>query len=217
MFLSTTTVYYVIRTFGVTAQAGFGIGVRMIQALLLPGMAIAFAAGPLVGQNYSANNLDRARHAFHVTVAITSAVMIATTALALTSSAPLTSAFTDDPAARDIARQFLEIASWTLLPQGLIYACAYTFQGLGNAVPALLSSMLRFVAFAIVAVWLSTCCTLGIEQVWYLWVGSALLQTAVSLLLLRAQFRLRLRPRSNGGPDLSLQANRAEPSADMSP
>jgi Na+-driven multidrug efflux pump len=47
-------VYDIIRPFGAAAQAGFGIGIRVVQALFLPTVAIAFAAAPVAGQNFGA-------------------------------------------------------------------------------------------------------------------------------------------------------------------
>ncbi len=40
-------VYDITRRFGSSAQAGFGIGVRVMQALFLPSVAIAFATAPV--------------------------------------------------------------------------------------------------------------------------------------------------------------------------
>ena len=47
-------VYDITRRFGASAQAGFGIGVRVMQSLFLPAVAIAFATAPVVGQNFGA-------------------------------------------------------------------------------------------------------------------------------------------------------------------
>src|SRR5258708_1387368 len=54
-------VYWIIRDFGAAAQAGFGIGGRLMQAMFLPVMSIAFAAAPLAGQNFGARNATRVR------------------------------------------------------------------------------------------------------------------------------------------------------------
>ena len=56
-------VYSVIRPFGAAAQAGFGIGIRLVQSLFLPVVAIAFAVAPVVGQNYGARLGERVRQA----------------------------------------------------------------------------------------------------------------------------------------------------------
>ena len=47
-------VYAVSRPFGAAAQAGFGIGMRILQACFLPVVALGFAVGPVAGQNFGA-------------------------------------------------------------------------------------------------------------------------------------------------------------------
>src|SRR3954454_7664401 len=42
-------VYAIIRGFGAAAQAGFGVGARVMQAMFLPVIAIAFSVAPVVG------------------------------------------------------------------------------------------------------------------------------------------------------------------------
>ena len=49
-------VYTVCRPFGASAQAAFGIGLRLVQSMFLPVVALAFAAGPVAGQNVGARN-----------------------------------------------------------------------------------------------------------------------------------------------------------------
>ena len=44
MFVFMGVVYAIIRDVGASAQAGFGIGGRVMQSLFLPAMAVAFAA-----------------------------------------------------------------------------------------------------------------------------------------------------------------------------
>ena len=59
-------VYDIIRPFGAAAQAGFGIGVRIMQSLFLPAVAIGFATAPVAGQNFGARLGDRVRETFRV-------------------------------------------------------------------------------------------------------------------------------------------------------
>ena len=47
-------VYAVTRPFGAAAQAGFGIGMRIVQALFMPVVALGFAVAPVAGQNFGA-------------------------------------------------------------------------------------------------------------------------------------------------------------------
>ena len=52
LFLFILIVYGIIRDFGPAAQAGFGIGSRVMQAMFLPVVALSFAVSPVVGQNF---------------------------------------------------------------------------------------------------------------------------------------------------------------------
>ena len=54
-------VYSVIRPFGAPAQAGFGIGLRIMQSGFLPIVALGFAVAPVAGQNFGARRPDRVR------------------------------------------------------------------------------------------------------------------------------------------------------------
>ena len=65
-------VYAVSRPFGAAAQAGFGIGQRVVQAGFMPIVALGFAVAPVAGQNFGARLGDRVRETF--TVAATLAV-----------------------------------------------------------------------------------------------------------------------------------------------
>src|SRR6267142_2816623 len=69
-------VYWIIRDFGAAAQAGFGIGGRLMQAMFLPVMSIAFAAAPLAGQNFGARNAARVRETFRSAAFLVTGIMI---------------------------------------------------------------------------------------------------------------------------------------------
>src|SRR5438105_410202 len=62
LFVYIMIVYVIIRNFGPAAQAGFGVGARVMQALFLPVVALSFAVSPVVGQNFGARQADRVRH-----------------------------------------------------------------------------------------------------------------------------------------------------------
>jgi Na+-driven multidrug efflux pump len=66
------------------------------------------------------------------------------------------------------------------------------FQGLGNTMPALISSGVRLFAFAVPVLWLSAQPTFQIEQVWHVSIAVSVLQLIVSLSLLRLEFKRRL-------------------------
>lgn len=194
IFISSAVVYYAIRDLGASAQAGFGIGWRVLQTILLPGAAIAFAAGPIVGQNFGAKNSERVRETFRKAALIGAAVMIATTIVLQRWTTSLVSIFDADASAITVAAVFLQLRSWGLVAHGFVYTCSHVFQGLGNTVPSLISSVVRFLAFSIPAVWLSMQPRFRIEQLWYLWIASVVLQATLSLWLLSLELTRRLPP-----------------------
>ena len=59
MFMFMAVMYAITRRFGADAQAGFGIGTRLMQSMFLPAMAVAFATAPIVGQNFAAGKFSR--------------------------------------------------------------------------------------------------------------------------------------------------------------
>jgi len=68
------------------------------------------------------------------------------------------------------------------------------FQGLGNTTPVLWSSGVRLITYAMPIIWLSAQSGFRIEHVWYLSIVTTTLQAALSLWLLRLEFRKRLAP-----------------------
>ncbi len=61
IFIIMAVGYYVLSIFGPAAQAGFGIGTRLLGLIQMPALAIALAAGPIAGQNFGAGNGARVR------------------------------------------------------------------------------------------------------------------------------------------------------------
>lgn len=194
MFLSISVIYLVIRNQGASVQAGFGIGYRVLQVLLLPGLAVSLAAAPIAGQNFGAGNAARVREVFRTTAILSSLILLATTIAALWQPEVLLRLFDVDGASKGTAMLFVQIMSWTLVAQGLVYTCAFLFQALGNTMPALMSATVRFVVFAVPALWLSQQLGFHSNQVWYLLTASTAVQAVASLWLLQVEFKRKLPP-----------------------
>ena len=192
MFLLMAVLYWVLRPFGADAQAGFGIGIRMMQSMFLPAMAVAFAAAPIVGQNFAAGKFHRVRESFALATLIGSCIMVLLTLFCQWGSAWVIGWFTKDPTALAVGTQYLQVISWNFLASGFVFTCSAVFQGLGNTVPAVVSSASRLISFVLPVLWLSGQPHFAMIQVWYLSVASVALQAAFSLWLVRREFRLRL-------------------------
>ena len=192
--LYAAVVYWIIRDFGAAAQAGFGIGTRVMQSIFLPAMAIAFAAAPLAGQNFGARHFGRVRETFAAAAWSIGIVMSALVVVCQYRGEWLVRAFTSDAAVIGVGAEYLQIISWNFLASGFIFTCSSLFQALGNTWPSLISMAMRVITFAVPAVWLSRQPDFSLVDVWHLSVATIVLQAAVSLWLLRIEFRARLAP-----------------------
>ena len=192
MFIILGVIYWVIRGFGPAAQAGFGIGGRVMQALFLPAMSVAFAVAPVAGQNFGARRYDRVREAFRDATLISCVLMAVLTVLCQWRPELFIYGFSREPGVVAVGATYLRVISWNFVAMGIVFSCSGLFQALGNTLPALLSSASRLLTFVVPAVWLSTRPGFTLMQVWYLSVATVALQALTSLWLLRREFRRRL-------------------------
>jgi putative MATE family efflux protein len=193
MFAYMAIIFWIIRTFGAAAQAGFGVGSRVMQAIFLPAMAVAFATAPIVGQNFGAQRPERVRATFRSAALMTCSVMLLLTLICQFQSAWLIRPFSVDPSVVAVGAQFLTIISWNYVATGIIFTCSSAFQGLGNTWPSLASSASRLVTFVGPAVWLSRQPWFQMRHLWYLSVATVSVQALTSLFLVRREFQRRLR------------------------
>lgn len=192
MFVYMGVVYWVISGFGAAAQAGFGIGSRIMQSIFMPAMAIAFAAGPIAGQNFGARQGARVRETFAKAVMLNTVVMVLVTVFLQWRPEVLIGFFTNEAEAQAVGATFLRIISWTFIAQGIVFTCSGVFQGLGNTIPAMLSSGLRIGVFVPLAVWLSVQPAFHLDQLWWMSVATVWMQAGVSYLFMRREFKRRL-------------------------
>jgi putative MATE family efflux protein len=185
-------VYDIIRPFGAAAQAGFGIGIRVVQALFLPTVAIAFAAAPVAGQNFGAGLGARVRQTFYSAAAISAAIMFALTLLCGIAAAGMIRFFNADPGVVAFGSEYLRIICWNFLASGVVFVSSSVFQGMGNTLPPLAASSLRMLFFALPAYAVSHQPGFQLRQVWYLSVASVTVQLVVNLWLLHREFARKL-------------------------
>ena len=187
MFVTMAVMYWIIRDFGAAAQAGYGIGQRLLQSILLPGMAIAFAAAPIAAQNVAAGKPDRARATFFHSINIGSALMLTLTIFCQWRADLLVHWFSSDPAVVDVAVQFLNVISWNFVASGVVFTCSGMFQAMGNTVPSVISSGVRLVLFLTPSLWISRHPGFELRQLWFVSVAATTVHSLFTLWLLRRE------------------------------
>jgi putative MATE family efflux protein len=192
LFVYIVIVYGIIRGFGPAAQAGFGVGARIMQALFLPVVAISFGAAPVIGQNFGGRRAERVRQTVYSAIGLASAIMLVLTLIAHLLPAMLIRPFSGDANVIAFGSDYLRVVSLTFIGAGIVFTSSSIFQGIGNTWPPLFSSMTRLFLFVVPSLLLSRMPGFQIKHVWYLSVGSQLVQACINLLLLQRELRRKL-------------------------
>ncbi|HJY33927.1 MAG TPA: MATE family efflux transporter [Vicinamibacterales bacterium] len=185
-------VYIVTRPFGAAAQAGFGVGLRIVLAGYLPVVALGFSVAPVAGQNFGARRPERVRQTFLMGAALSAVLMAAFAVLCHIAPAAMVRIFSQDPQVVSVGEEYLRVISWGFVATGVVFVASSTFQAMGNTLPSLATSFLRVLIVAIPVMLLSRQPGFELRWIWYLSVGAVLLQVVASLWLLWREFELRL-------------------------
>lgn len=192
MALYMIVVYAIIKPFGAEAQAGFGIGGRVVQAFFMPVVALGFAVAPVAGQNVGAKLGPRVRETYRSAVWLAIGAMAAFAVLCYAAAPALIAVFSSDPRVIEVGAEYLRIVSWTFVASGINFVNSSMFQALGNTMPSLATSAVRMLVVVIPTVWLSTRAGFTMRWIWYLSVASVLVQLALGGSLLRRELTKKL-------------------------
>ncbi len=185
-------VYAVSRPFGAAAQAGFGIGMRILQACFLPVVALGFAVGPVAGQNFGARKADRVRQTFRTAAAIAAGAMFVLASITWLGAGPMIGVFSSDPQVIAVGEEYLHVVAWNFVASGIIFVSSSMFQAMGNTIPSLITSATRIIIIAVPVVLLARTPGFALRWIWYISAGAVVVQLALNLWLLQREYRLRL-------------------------
>jgi len=185
-------VYTIAKPFGAAAQAGFGIGGRIVQAGFMPVVALGFSVAPVAGQNFGARQRERVIDTFRHGAVMATAFMILFTIVCHIAPVAMVRVFSKDTAVIAVGEEYLRIISLNYVASGIIFVNASMFQAMGNTIPSLITSSVRIIVVAIPAIILSRMAGFDLTWVWWLSVASVFVQLGLSSLLLRREFARRL-------------------------
>lgn len=191
MSVSFGFIYGVMRPFGAQAQAGFGIGSRVMQAGFMPAVAMSFGVAAVVGQNFGSQRMDRVREAYKEAAKIIIVLMLLFTLVSHVAPARMVAVFSKEAPVIEVGAEYLRIASYNYVAAGLVMTAAGIFQGLGNTVPSLIASASRVGLFVGSVLALSRMPEFTRRSIWFAAVAAALVQFALIMILIRRELRLR--------------------------
>lgn len=185
-------VYAVTRPFGAAAQAGFGIGMRVLQSGFMPVVALGFSVGPVAGQNFGAGKIERVRATFRDAVSMAAGVMLVFAMVSHFWPMALLRPFSSDPLVLASGADYLRTTSWSFVASGIIFVVSSLFQALGNSVPPLIAAATRTTVMIASLLLISRWPGFSIAWIWWLSVATIGLQLGLNLWFLRREYGSRL-------------------------
>ena len=120
----------VMGKFGTFVLAGYGVGFRIEGLIILPVIGLNMASIAIFAQNYGANRYQRVRDLYHLVLKIGVGFMIIGAGLMYVLAPWLVVPFSDDPATRQYATEYLRIDSFGLPAIAIINLSVALLQGM---------------------------------------------------------------------------------------
>jgi putative MATE family efflux protein len=186
MSISLFILMRIVSVFGPYAIAAYGIGFRLDSIAILPALGLMVAVIPIVGQNVGAGKFDRAEktayRAAMLTIGFTGIVAL----MFMFFPAFFVSLFNKQPEVIKFGTLYLRIVSLSYIFAGIGISINGGFLGAGDAVPALIMTLLRVIFLAIpLALILAFVLGWGLVGVWWAISLSAVVASITSLLWFR--------------------------------
>jgi Na+-driven multidrug efflux pump len=159
----------------------------------MPVVALGFAVAPVAGQNFGAGLADRVRATFKDAAVLATVVMAGFALASHIAPEALVGFFSSDPAAIAVGVTYLQIIAWNYVASGVVFVASSMFQAMGNTVPSVIASASRMAVVAVPALILSQRRDFQLVWIWYLSMAAVWIQLGLAFLLLRREFRIRLR------------------------
>ena len=150
-----------------------GIYYKLQTFLYLPASGIVQGMRPVIGYNYGAQEYRRVRKIYLVTLAMSSVIMIAGTAICLSVPERLMEMFTSNPETVRAGETALRIISAGFLVSAVSVTSSGALEGLGKGTASLAISLCRYVIVILPAAFILSR-VLGASGVWHaFWIAEA--------------------------------------------
>lgn len=183
----------IIATFGSAAVAGYTIGLRVIEFVLLPAWGLGNAASTLVGQNLGAKQPQRAEESAWIATRYNVIFLSSVAVFFVLFAEPIIRLFTQEPAIVDIGVQCLRILSFGYPLYAVGMVLVQSINGAGDTfTPSILNLICFWLIMVPLAWWLAHSTSLQANGViWAMVISESLLTLLVVLLFRRGKWKLR--------------------------
>jgi len=143
MMAGLLVMYRFLSPFGADATAAAGVGFRIVQTAIFPGVAISIAVASLVGQNYGARQYTRVKNALSWGILYVTVVLSAEYAVMAANPRFWAAIFAKEPPIVALSAQYLLISGAILPLYAPSFIATFGSQGLGKTLAPLATGVVR--------------------------------------------------------------------------
>ena len=169
--LAAAIIFTYVGQSGEYAVAGYGVGTRIEQVVLLPILGINTAIISIIAQNYGANKLLRIKETYFTAIKYAFIIMVIASVLVFLSASVITSFFSNDPEVIEYGKRYLKISAFVLPAYPVFFLSNGFFMALKKSENAMISNFFRNVLNPIVAFYISKHINASFETFFWIWVG----------------------------------------------
>ncbi len=190
--LAAAIIFTYVGQSGEYAVAGYGVGTRIEQVVLLPILGINTAIISIIAQNYGANNLVRIKETYFTAIKYAFIIMITAGTLVFLSASVITSFFSNDPEVIEYGKRYLKISAFVLPAYPVFFLSNGFFMALKKSENAMISNFFRNVLNPIAIFYIAKYINASFETFFWLWVGINWFFSISYFLIIIYYFKLKL-------------------------
>jgi Na+-driven multidrug efflux pump len=169
--LASAIIFTYVGQSGEYAVAGYGVGTRIEQVVLLPILGINTAIISIIAQNYGANNINRIKETYFTAIKYAFIIMITAGTLVFLSANIITSFFSNDPEVIEYGKRYLRISAFVLPAYPVFFLSNGFFMALKKSENAMISNLFRNVVNPIVVFYIAKYFNASFDNFLWTWVS----------------------------------------------
>ena len=151
------------------AVAGYGAATRIEQVVLLPILGINTAIISIIAQNFGANNFDRVKETYFVSIKYGLVLMVFSGILVYLTADIVPRFFSSNEVVLEYGRRYLKIAAFILPAYPIFFLSNGFFMGLKKSNYAMINNMMRNVLVPICVFYLAKYLSADFDTFFWLW------------------------------------------------
>ncbi len=169
--LAAAIIFTYVGQSGEYATAGYGVGTRIEQVVLLPILGINTAIISIIAQNYGAKSFDRIRQAYFTSLKYAFLIMITSGIIVFSAADLITSLFSSDPEVIEYGERYLKISAFVLPAYPIFFLSNGFFMALKKSENAMISNFFRNVMNPILVFYIAKYIGASFNTFFWIWVG----------------------------------------------